>query len=94
MSRNIPSRKIWLIILPLFIIGGILGVYALIKADERLGPSEMFILIAGLIVVCTILEFLTVWWENRHAYKGASKPNLEMVSRRGIVEKNAHLRAL
>jgi len=76
-----------LILLPLFIIAALLGGHALIKADERLGPSEMFILIAGLIAACSTLEILSVWWENRHADEGGTETFFTMVGRRGIVEK-------
>ena len=61
MPRNVPSRTIRLIILPIFIIGGVLGGYALMKVDQRLGPLEMFMLIAGLILASIMLEVLAVW---------------------------------
>lgn len=65
MSWNVPSRRIRLIILPFFVVIGILGGYALTKADDRLSPLEMFILIAGLVVACSLIEVLAVWWEKR-----------------------------
>jgi uncharacterized membrane protein YedE/YeeE len=54
-----------LIILPFFVIGGILGGFALMKTDEPLSPLEMFMLIGGFILACSILEVLAVWWDNR-----------------------------
>ena len=66
MISKVPSRKIRLVMLPIFLILAILGGYGLIWADEKLGSLQMFILVSGIIAATGILEVFATWWENRH----------------------------